>query len=212
MSNKAIIFDLDGTLVDSVPLILKCYSEGLSKHGITPVKEKILALMGLPTLNVVLELVGGNINVRIEEVIKDIFDCFSRTWMNELRLYPGIEEVLNKLREKGYKLGIVTSSEQEHAEIMLDFFKLKKYFDIVQGRVDHLKPKPYPDMILYVLNQLKVESENALYVGDTFHDCVASAKANVKFILVERGWGGKFLRGCLPWKILNDLKELLVLT
>lgn len=212
MSNKAIIFDLDGTLVDSVPLILKCYSEGLSKHGIIPVKEKILALMGLPTLDVVLELVGGINSIRIEEVIRDIFDCFSRTWMNELRLYPGVEEVLSKLKEKGYKLGIVTSSEQEHAEIMLDFFNLKKYFEIIQGRVDHLKPKPHPDTILYVLNQLRVEPENALYVGDTFHDCVASAKANVKFILVERGWGERFLKKCLPWKILNDLRELLVFT
>lgn len=211
MNNKAAIFDLDGTLVDSVPLILKCYGEGLSKYGITPLKEKMLALMGLPTKNVVFELIGERANIHVEEILKDIFECFSRTWMTELRLYPGTEEVLGNLREKGYKLGIVTSSEQEHAEIMLDYFKLKKYFDIVQGRTDFLRPKPYPDMILHVLKHLEVQPGNAVYVGDTFYDCVASVKAGVRFILVERGWGGKFLEKCLPWRIITDLRELLKL-
>lgn len=209
MGSKAVLFDLDGTIVDSVPLILKCYGEGLSRHGINVDKDELLSLMGLPTWQVVAELARSKESLVINEIIKDIFSCSSNYWQNELKLYPDTVKVLSELKRRGFKLGVVTSSEQEHAEIMLNHFNISKYFDIVQGRVDHLRPKPNPDMIIHVLNKLSVANTDAFYVGDTLYDCTASVSAGVKFILVMRPWGTGVMSKCKPWKVLKELTDIL---
>ncbi len=209
MSSKAVLFDLDGTIVDSVPLIIKCYREGLSRHGVNASRDELLSLMGLPTWQVVAELLKTREPAVIEGVIKDIFSCFSQYWQKELKLYPDTMHVLSELKRRGFKLGVVTSSEQEHAEIMLNFFNIAKYFDVIQGRVNDLKPKPNPDMILHVLDKLKVSKTDAFFVGDTLYDCLASASAGVKFILVTRPWGESVLGKCKPWKVLKELTDIL---
>ncbi|MFZ8790782.1 MAG: HAD family hydrolase [Thermosphaera aggregans] len=209
MGSKAVLFDLDGTIVDSVPLILKCYGEGLSRHGINVDKDELLSLMGLPTWQVVAELARSKESLVINEIIKDIFSCFSNYWQNELKLYPDAVKVLSELKRRSFKLGVVTSSEQEHAEIMLNYFNISKYFDIVQGRVDNLRPKPNPDMIIHVLNKLSVANTDAFYVGDTLYDCTASVNAGVKFILVKRPWGAGVMSKCKPWKVLKELTDIL---
>ncbi|MGB9828081.1 MAG: HAD family hydrolase [Thermosphaera sp.] len=209
MSDKAVLFDLDGTIVDSVPLILKCYGEGLSRHGVKVSEHELLGLMGLPTWQVVAEVFKTQEPMMIEKVIKDIFSCFSKHWQRELKLYPESVQVLSELKRRGFKLAVVTSSEQEHAEIMLDYIGISKYFDIIQGRVNDLRPKPSPDMIIHVLDKLKVAKTEAFFVGDTLYDCIASVNAGVKFLLIMRPWGVSVLEKCKPWKVLKELTNIL---
>lgn len=182
---QCIIFDVDGTLIDTEISVKKSLQKVLSEET---QKEYSLAdldfILGIPG-HIALEKIGiKNIqeaNRRWNEYMTD--------YKNQVTVFDGIEKILQELKDKSIKTGIVTSKTRN--ELRDDFipFGLMKYLDFYVCADDTINHKPNPDPILKFLEISGISADQAIYIGDTIYDYKAANAANVKFALAL--WGAK---------------------
>jgi pyrophosphatase PpaX len=200
---KAIIFDLDGTLIDTTDLILRCFAHAWEDVcGVSHSRQDIVATFGIPLrlamqrllanqqLNPV-DLQGVNLAVSNDEVIEQLlttYRCFNATNHDSLaRPFAQTEQVVSSLRARGYAIGVVTSKSRELAIRGLQLCRLDGLIDEAIFLEDTLRHKPEPEPIFAVLEKLQLKPSQAVYVGDSFHDIVAGRAAGVKTIAAA--WG-----------------------
>lgn len=178
-----VIFDLDGTLVDTYPVIRKTLIEVFKLH-LPNLKydEAFLESFFGPTLNDSFSRLT-NSDKEKEFLIKEYRRINKKYYENELKLFAGAKEALEKLSKK-YKLAILSNRIRELVDVALRNTEIEKYFDLVLG-VDNLKaPKPDPDGINQILKSLG--EGKAVFVGDALTD-VKTAK-NAKIVSVGVTW------------------------
>jgi pyrophosphatase PpaX len=180
----AVLFDLDGTLLDSIELIVQSYTHTVTTHLGGPVdREGLLATIGLP-LGPILEALAPGQGALLLETY--------RAYMSEhhdrlTRLFPGVAETLRALRTRGYQLGIVTSKSRASARLAFDLFALETLVDVTVCFDEVSRPKPAPDPLLAAAARLGVAPAACLYVGDTPHDMQAAQSAGM--CAVAAPWG-----------------------
>lgn len=173
-----LLFDLDGTLLDTEPLIIESMTRVLKKYrpDVTVDRETGISFLG-PTLTQSLS------RFLKEEEIPEAFEMY-RTINRDLHkdnLQP-IEhapELIKALKEQGYTLGIVSSKKKDMVEYGLEVTQLKAYFDVIIGYDEVTAHKPDPQGILKACEALKVGHDDVVYVGDTYTDIAAAHNAGV---------------------------------
>jgi pyrophosphatase PpaX len=200
---KAILFDLDGTLIDTTDLILRCFAHAWQNVcGVSHSHKDILATFGIP-LRLAMEKLLANqplspmdlqrigLAVSNEQVIEQLlttYRCFNISNHDTLaRPFAQTEQVVSVLRARGYAIGVVTSKGRELAIRGLQLCKLDGLIDQAIFMEDTLRHKPEPEPILAALEKLQLKPSEAVYVGDSFHDIVAGRAAGVKTIAAA--WG-----------------------
>ena len=189
----AIIFDLDGTLIDSVPDVRIALN--------TLLKEKKRREV---TLDEAKELVGEGARVLIEKgfamtgnpVAEDEIGGFLARYLAFYKqhpadytvIYPGVLQVLQSLKDQGLKLGICTNKPMEMTEIVLKIMGLDVYFAGVCGDHPSLPKKPDPAMIKETLRRMGAENLPAIMIGDSITDIKAARNANIPVIAVAYGY------------------------
>ncbi len=182
----AVIFDLDGTVINTDSLIFETFrfvfNKYLPGHDLT--QEELHSFLG-PSLRTSF----GRYFERgvVEECVRDYRKYNHEIHEKYVTIYPGVEKTLAKLKEKGYRLAIVTTKFQESAYLGLDMFNLRHYFDLVIGADQVSKSKPDPEGINYVLNRLK--TRKGIYIGDNDTDIMAAKNANIASVGVK--WSPK---------------------
>lgn len=190
---RAVIFDLDGTLVDSAISFKKMKTkiiEHLEHGGMTPglLNDSMLNFEMTATAEEHLRMKGFPEEL-IRQVLRGISEIMNEVELESLEgatLIEGVPETLRTLKAKGLRLGIMTRSCREYVEGILTKFRLKENFDAVAARDDVEKPKPSPEHALHLLNLLEVKPSEALFVGDHWSDAECAEKAGLGFILVQR--------------------------
>jgi pyrophosphatase PpaX len=203
-----VLFDLDGTLIDSGAMILASF-----KHAARTVlgrdvpDERILAAVGGPGL---LEQMRALDASRVDELVRTYRE-HNEPLHAGLRACPGIEDVLIRLREEGRRLGVVTAKRAATIQLAFDVLPIARYFDAVVGSDDTKRHKPNPDPIRRALELLDAQPEEAAYVGDSPFDVRAAKAAGVHAIAVT--WGGIHARERLaaerPDALVDSCEELL---
>lgn len=175
-----VLFDLDGTLLDTKPLIdqsfIYTFQHFFPEHSLTD--EELSSFFG-PTLYETFSRYSND-EKQIEEMISYYKKYNEENHTKEnIKPFDGALDMLKTLHRKGYKLGVVSSKRQETLLLGLDLYGMTKYFDVILGgdKVDN--PKPAPDGILKAIEILKPEA-NVLYVGDNPTDIEAGINAHVK--------------------------------
>lgn len=200
---KCIIFDLDGTMLDTeemnmIPL-QRLIKEELNKEIAYNELLVYRAYAGKKTL----ELLGfENIEKSYSKWVK-----YVNEYENGAKLYDGFEEVIKGLDENGILCGISSSKTKEQYEI--DFLKtgLQKYMKSVVLAEDTENHKPHPDPLLKAIEILNIEPEEAIYVGDTIADYKATKLAGMDFAFAL--WGATDINGIEADYDLNEPKDLL---
>ncbi len=105
----------------------------------------------------------------------------------ELVLYDGILELLTELKDNGFKLAVATNAYKKSTVESLTYLNIINLFDTIACHDEVKKGKPYPDMLYKVLNDLKIEAKDAIFIGDGSRDKIASEKANIDYIMIN--WG-----------------------
>lgn len=179
---KAILFDLDGTLINTNDLIIHTYKHILKTHLDIEVEDgEIINTFGEP-LKDVLERYGKD---KAEEMFNDYIE-YNRTIHDELtKSIDGVEEGLKLLKEAGIKIGVVTSKRREGALRGLRLFNLEKYMDIIITPEDTVNHKPHGEPVLKACEVLKVLPKEALMVGDSHNDILCGKDAGAKTCLVR---------------------------
>ncbi len=174
---KIILFDLDGTLIDSTEAILESFDISFKTFNKkTPCEKEIKKLIGLP-----LDIMFENLGVSRDEVW-DFVDAYKKHYRKistkKTKLLPNAKEAV-KMASEFARLGIVTTKTARYSKELMEHFDLMKYFEILIGREDVKQPKPHPEPVLKALYLMKANKEASFMVGDTCLDMVSSKEAGV---------------------------------
>ena len=181
---NTVLFDFDGTVMDTNDVIIASWQHTFKT--ITgkkrPVNE-ILETMGEP-LSVTMTRLFPNMD---EDEAVSIYRSYHRDNFGErIKLFPGMKELLCTLKEKGYKIGLVTSRLTTKTMQGLEKYNIKKYFDVIVTADDTTKHKPDPEPVNITLEKLGSLPEESIMVGDTKYDIQCAKNAGIKSVLV--GW------------------------
>ncbi|WP_419821455.1 pyrophosphatase PpaX [Anoxybacterium hadale] len=181
---NTVLFDFDGTIMDTNNVILQSWQHTFrTVEGKERPREEILSTFGEP-LYVTMEKKLPQISV---EEGAAIYRGFHYDHFTDLiSLFPGIIELLEELKKRGIKIGLVTSRLRHTTEIGLNKFDMMKYFDSIVTCDDTEKFKPDPEPALVALQQLDAKPEETLMVGDSLYDILCARGAGIRSALV--GW------------------------
>ena len=202
-----VLFDLDGTIVDSGWIILASY-----RHATTTVlgrdypDEVLLARVG-----------AGDLEEQMREFDAERSDELARAYRefyaplhSELQAFPGMLELLRRLDKEGRTLGIVSAKRHDIVQLALDALGFGDTLDIVVGSDEAPRGKPHPDQIRLALNRLGADPDQTAYVGDAPFDVAAAKAAGVHAVGVT--WGGIHTRermeGEGPDAVVDTAEEL----
>ena len=183
---KLIIFDLDGTLIDSTEAWTKAFQKCFKRSGVKVSKKKLIDQFGKSDIDIVKSLVK-DVRKR-KEILKYLYQIKeSDELLKEFKLHKNTKKVLKKLKEKGYIVALATGNRKDFCSKVLRYFGLTDFFDIIITVDDVRKGKPDPEMLIKCLKQSKVNKEDAIFICDSLQDILAGKKAGIKCCLVT--WG-----------------------
>ena len=183
---KAIIFDMDGTLVDSSLTIINAINHVRSKLNLEPLEsELILEKVNDPELNPAQYFYEAPAFTPQHEAW--FSNYYTENHERELNLYPNILELLKSLKNKGFKMAIATNSYRNSTIESLSYLKILDYFESLACYDDVGRGKPAPDMLEKNLKDLKAIPQECLFIGDSERDMLASKSANIDYIMIN--WG-----------------------
>lgn len=182
---KLVIFDFDGTLFDSYRALVPVYQEAFHIIGEECTKEQVADYIHVSLQKVIEE--RKIMPPHLELFVRTIIAALDYPKNIELTdIFPETKETLDKLKEQGYTLAIMTGNSVLHISKVLKMFDVEKDFAILVGNDIVEKPKPYPDGLLFTLEKLNCPKEQAVYVGDSLNDMLAAENAGIKGILIDR--------------------------
>ncbi|HJQ23843.1 MAG TPA: HAD-IIIA family hydrolase [Blastocatellia bacterium] len=192
---RAILFDLDGTLIDTTDLILRCFSHSWrAVYGLEHERAALVATFGIPLREAMRRLLaqkndnpGDQDEALIERLLIE-YRAFNVANHDVVaRPFDGTRAVVEALRRRGYRIGVVTSKGRDLATRGLRLCALDEMIDAAIFLEDTQVHKPQPEPILAALARLQVTPQEAAYVGDSCHDMVAGRRAGVKTVAAL--WG-----------------------
>ncbi len=198
-----IIFDMDGTLIDSSEIISNSINFVRGKTGLKPLRKDVV----LRAVN------DGTINPAryfydtaefLPHHVEWFQEYYSKNHHDQVKLYDGILELLLHLRED-HKLSIATNAYRISALQILSHLDIEKMFDVVVCGDDLKYPKPHPHMLLHATKEVDSDVSKTVMVGDSLKDKAAADNAGMKSILVD--WGFSEIVGAC--KSVDELKEIL---
>jgi len=174
---KIILFDLDGTLIDSTEAILESFDVAFKTFNKkTPSNNEIKKLIGLP-LDIMFEKLGISRN-KVWDYVDAYKQNYRKISTQKTKLLPNAKEAINKA-SKFARLGIVTTKTARYSKELLEYFGLMDKFEVLIGRENVENPKPHPEPILKALYKMNSNKESIFMVGDTCLDMISAKKAGV---------------------------------
>ncbi|EKQ8547386.1 HAD family hydrolase [Campylobacter jejuni] len=188
--NKTILFDLDGTLIDSTDAILNSFQGAFKALGLTSKNnEEIKNLIGYPLEQMFRMLYPDKVNLSKEFVLA-YREIYAQIYLEQTTLLPKAKEAL-ELGSEIADLGIVTTKGGKFTLILLDYLRVKKFFKTLITLEDVTNPKPSSEPIILALKGLNKTQENAYMIGDTILDIQAAISANITPLALTCGYGNE---------------------
>lgn len=209
---KAILFDLDGTLLDTTTFTYQAYAYAFRQLGLRPVPEKrIAASMGLPSIEESYQLLSG-LESEVTTKLVEQHRTFQRSHLQLVKPFSSTIPTLQKLVQRKIPLAIITSRIYNVYKLLSDN-RLIQYFDVVIIGGEVSKYKPDPEAVDLALSRLKVQAKDALVVGDTSADILAGKNSGVATFAVTSGfYTRQQLDHCQPDFIEDSIERLVELT
>lgn len=217
-----VMFDLDGTLVETAPEIFDAINDTLRRFDLPEVTQRqVNDWIGHGTRELLIQALAHSgqtdvAAVRDSATLAQVTAAFDKHYLSRCgtrsRLYPRVRETLTALRERGVKLAVVTNKEGRYTATLLNAHQLLPLLDqVVSGDTLSTK-KPDPAGIVSCLAQFEVPRHRALFVGDSSIDVAAARNAGVLVWALPYGYNmGQPIEACAPDRVIADCSSLLIL-
>lgn len=173
-TKKAVIFDLDGTLSDSIASIKYSADMALGEFGYGPFTEKQYKyFVGDGAANLIKRALASGGDARLEhfeEAYGRYKEIFKVHCMYQVKPYDGIRELLAALKERGIKIAVLSNKPHANTIDVIETLFGRNYFDKIQGQTENIAIKPSPDGVFLILEEWKLAPQDILYLGDTATD------------------------------------------
>ncbi len=210
---KAVLFDFDGTLIDSAPDIHAATNILLAEDGLPPLGlAQVKAMIGEGTRKLVERAFAAS-GKQLDEAELDakyarMKPLYAANLTGLTRLMPGTREALDALKKQKVAMALVTNKPDFAITQILKHFDIADCFPVIVGGESGVPHKPAPDMVLLALSRLGVEAAEAVFVGDSPADARAAQAAHVKLVLVEGGYSREPLETLDADCVIDDLTGL----
>ncbi|MGI6679474.1 MAG: HAD family hydrolase [Dehalobacterium sp.] len=206
MTINTVLFDLDGTIANTLPVIRETYAKVFEEMNLPWGNDDVMKMIGLP-LREIGKIVAG------PDHAEDFFNLYqkhsARLHHQLVECYPGIKTMLFQLKKNNFDLGIVTSKTKKGADLTLTTTDLIEFFPLTVTVDDTLKHKPNPDPVLFALEKLQRAPQEAIFVGDSPFDIMCGNEAGVTTIAVTWGMARvDELKACKPTFIAGSSNNL----
>jgi HAD superfamily hydrolase (TIGR01549 family) len=176
----ALIFDMDGTLVSSLPVIYHCENEISRKYLKTSLTlENVISKFGPPAHRIIKDMTQDLPATVQRRAVSDYYECYQTHVSTRGLVFPGITDLLRRIKSSGRRLALFTGVERNMMEYTLNPFKLSEFFEVRITADDIERSKPDPDGINLALSRLKARAKDSMYVGDSPADIIAGKHAGV---------------------------------
>lgn len=214
-----VLFDLDGTLVETAPEIMDAVNDTLDQFKLPRVtQQQVNDWIGHGTLTLLVQAVADRSGLPVEAVrnsdllrqMLPVYDGFyQQRCGTRSHLYPHVRETLQALRAQGVKLAVVTNKESRYTQVVMVVHQLGPLFDEVVSGDTFATKKPDPAGVAHCLAQFGVARERTLFVGDSSIDAATARNAGVKVWLLPYGYNmGQPVEVCKPDRVIPDFSSL----
>jgi phosphoglycolate phosphatase len=191
--HNAVIFDLDGTLIDSAPDVAEALNKTLESVQRSTLSLKMIRkFIGHGARNMIQDALKATGDINIETSLDDMIERYLNFYKSDptsrTQVYPGVFEVLDELTAAHLRLGICTNKPSVMADIVLNQLKLAPYFCGMTAGDDVEHPKPDGRHISQTLKRMEASSEGAVMVGDSQSDLAAARDAGIGAVAVSYGY------------------------
>ena len=206
---KAVIFDLDGTLVNAYPAVSRSVNYTLNSLGFAPRSHtEIRRSVGSGDRKLLIHFVGEKLADQAIAIYRP-HHTKALGVKGAVKLLPGARGVLKFLKGKGYKLAIASNRPTKFTRFILKVLGVWPFFDVVLCADRVGRPKPYPDILWAIAKRLSLDKSEVLYVGDMSIDVNCARRAGVRLVAVSTGSSSKKeLKDLKPWRIISKMSQL----
>lgn len=189
MTKKLAVFDLDGTVLDTLSDLAGALNHALAEYGFPErTSEQVRLAIGGGLRKMIDRSVPDTVPPeRKEPVFRLFIERYASHFMDHTRPYEGVPDLLRNLKDTGMLLALVTNKDARMAEPLCDTF-FPGIFNLVVGHAPGLRSKPAPDGVVSVLNALSVPAEETVYIGDSEVDAKTAENAGTDSVIVSWGY------------------------
>ena len=194
MADKALLFDLDGTLIDSLDDLVSAINLTMEQNGFAPLSRDAVS-----------RFIGKGSRILVEKALRAVLgnlpppktvDLIHRQYLTNMlqtqgrytRCFDGVHESLSAFQKFGFSLALVTNKPRANTLLLLEQLDLGKYFSVVIAGDDTPNPKPAPDILLNAMQKLGLGPHDCIMIGDSMNDALAAQNAETSCILLETGY------------------------
>lgn len=195
MSIKGVLFDFDGTLANTIDLIISTFEHTCKTVlGIVPSRQHIISTFGLPLADAMIKLSGSP---DLVEEMRIVYRDYNNAHHDEMiRPILGVKSTLQHLKQRGIKIAVVTSKKSPMLQRGLNCLQIADYIDVVIALEDTKESKPHPEPMLKACNMLGLKPEECISIGDSPFDLQSGNRAGTTTIAVRYSY--------FPWQIILD--------
>lgn len=203
------IFDIDGTLLDTEQTGMLSLKQTIKEFtGKDLTMAQLLPYFGLPSIKT-----SQILGLSDPDKFAEVWETHFQELMYLVTIFPGMEDVLKKLKARGCHLGIVTSRSKVEFNYDPHLRKIAHYFDCAICSDDTLRHKPFPDPVLEYMKRLDAKPAECLYLGDTEHDCACASSAGIDFALADwKNRGFQNIPAIFKFSSVGELTEKIGIT
>lgn len=209
MKPKLVIFDLDGTLLDTIDDLKEAVNHAMGLRGFpTFTRDEIMAMVGHGARNLMRQVLPDG--HKDDDMVDAAYNDFKAYYTDHIdmhtRPFPGIQDLMATLHHEGVMLAVASNKFQEGTEHLIKEFFPDIHFVAILGNRPGFPYKPSPEIVEEVLNKSDVKREEAVMVGDSDTDMETAANGGIKSIVVS--WGYRNMNGVPGLKVANSAEEL----
>jgi 2-phosphoglycolate phosphatase len=205
---RGIVFDLDGTLIDSYDAIAESLNAALEAAGHTPLPvEEVRGMVGLGLETLVSKALGPE---HVEEGVRNFRARYEEIFLERTTLMPRVAGTLDQLHRRGYRMSVASNKPSIFTWRILEGLKVRRYLTTVLGPDLVEKKKPHPEMVHRAMKEMGLDAARTLYVGDMEVDVQTARAAGVPVVVVPTGSRSEAeLRAAVPDLLIPGIESLL---